>query len=92
MGSLRCSRVIYAELGAKLVKRGSPDPPYQRWIDTYADDECQIIVAEVLALADSVGLTPSAADETRTRAHCVITARYEWMFWDAAWRREAWSV
>ena len=30
---------IYAEVGAELVKRGSPDARYQRWIDTYADDE-----------------------------------------------------
>ena len=43
---------IYAEVGAELVDRGSPDPRYQRWIDTYADDEYQTIVAEVLALAD----------------------------------------
>jgi thiaminase (transcriptional activator TenA) len=83
---------IYAEVGAELVKRGSPDPRYQRWIDTYADDEYQTIVAEVLALADNFGLTLCAADETRARAHFAITARYEWMFWDAAWRREVWPV
>jgi thiaminase (transcriptional activator TenA) len=83
---------IYAEVGAELVKRGSPDPRYQRWIDTYADDEYQTIVAEVLALADNVGLSLCAADETRARAHFATTARYEWMFWDAAWRREVWPV
>ncbi len=83
---------IYAEVGAELVKRGSPDPRYQRWIDTYADDEYQTIVAEVLALADLVGLTLSVADETRARAHFAATARYEWMFWDAAWRREKWPL
>src|SRR5258708_777526 len=38
---------IYAEVGAELVGRGSPDPRYQRWIDTYAGDEYQTIVAEV---------------------------------------------
>jgi len=83
---------IYAEVGAELVKRGSPDPLYQRWIDTYADDEYQTIVAEVLALADNVGLTLSATDERRARNHFTTTARYEWMFWDAAWRREVWPV
>jgi thiaminase/transcriptional activator TenA len=83
---------IYAEVGAELVKRGSPDPRYQRWIDTYAGDEYQTIVAEVLALADNVGQTLCAADEARARAHFATTARYEWMFWDAAWRREAWPV
>jgi thiaminase/transcriptional activator TenA len=83
---------IYAEVGAELVERGSPDPRYQRWIDTYADDDYQTIVAEVLALADHVGLTLGAADETRARAHFAATARYEWMFWDAAWRHEMWPL
>ena len=83
---------IYAEVGADLVKRGSPDPRYQRWIDTYADDGYQTIVAEVLALTDSVGPTLCTADEARARAHFATTARYEWMFWDAAWRREVWPV
>ena len=83
---------IYAEVGAELVKRGSPDPRYQRWINTYADDEYQTIVAEVLALADEVGPTVSTADEASARAHFATTARYEWMFWDAAWRHEAWPV
>lgn len=83
---------IYAEVGAELVKRGSPDPRYQRWIDTYADDDYQALVTEVLTLTDEVGLTLSAADETLARAHFATTARYEWMFWDAAWRREVWPV
>jgi thiaminase/transcriptional activator TenA len=83
---------IYAEVGAELVRRGSPDPRYQRWIDTYADDGYQTIVAEVLELADDVGLTLGVADEACARAHFATTARYEWMFWDAAWRREAWPV
>jgi thiaminase (transcriptional activator TenA) len=83
---------VYAEVGAELVKRGSPDPRYRRWIDTYAGDEYQTIVAEVLALADDVGPTLGAAEEACARAHFATTARYEWMFWDAAWRREVWPV
>ena len=83
---------IYAEVGAVLVKRGSPDPRYQRWIDTYADDDYQAIVDEVLTLTDDLGPTLGAADEARARAHFATTARYEWMFWDAAWRREGWPI
>jgi thiaminase/transcriptional activator TenA len=83
---------IYAEVGAELVKRGSPDPRYRRWIDTYGGDDYQAIVAEVLALADDVGRTLCAAEEARARAHFLTTARYEWMFWDAAWCREIWPV
>ena len=32
------------------------------------------------------------AEVARARAHFATTARYEWMFWDAAWRREVWPV
>jgi len=26
------------------------------------------------------------------RTHFTTTSRYEWMFWDAAWRQEQWPV
>src|ERR1700722_4616807 len=87
MGSPLCCRVT------GFMPRWAPSSlSVVRWIDTYADDEYQTIVAEVLALADDVGLTLCAAEETRARAHFATSARYEWMFWDAAWRREVWPV
>jgi len=83
---------IYARVGLELVGRGSPDPRYQRWIDTYAGPEFTASAAEVLALADRVGAGLSSADEARARRHFVTAGRYEWMFWDAAYRRETWPV
>jgi len=83
---------IYARVGAALLQRGSPDPRYQRWIDTYAGEEFAATVAEVLALADVVGADLSAAEDRRAGEHFAVTARYEWMFWDAAWRVEQWPA
>lgn len=83
---------IYAEVGRSLAARGSPDRRYQRWIDAYAGEEFAAVVAEVLALTDRTGPTLGALDEARARGHFAATARYEWMFWDAAWRREGWPV
>jgi thiaminase/transcriptional activator TenA len=83
---------IYAEVGAALVAQGSPDARYQRWIDTYAGEEFAAVVDEVLALADRIGPALGAVDEARARAHFATTARYEWMFWDAAWRQEPWPL
>jgi thiaminase/transcriptional activator TenA len=83
---------IYQRVGEALVRRGSPDPRYQRWIDTYAGAEFAATVAEVLALADRVGAALGADDALRAAERFVTTARYEWMFWDAAWREERWSV
>lgn len=83
---------IYQRVGEALVGRGSPDERYQRWIDTYAGDEFAATVRDVLALADRVGADLAAAESDRAQQHFATTARYEWMFWDAGWRREAWPV
>lgn len=83
---------IYAEVGAELLQRGSTDPRYQRWIDSYGGDEFAGTVTEVLTLADRTGPLLTAADEAAARAHFVTTSRYEWMFFDSAHRRERWPV
>jgi len=49
-------------------------------------------VTEVLDLADQAGRELAGAAEARARAHFAMGARYEWMFWDAAYRRESWPV
>ena len=83
---------IYREVGRELQQRGSPDPRYQRWIDTYGGEEFDAEVREVLAVADRLG--PGLAAAERARAHqCFrVTSRYEWMFWDMGYRQETWPV
>jgi thiaminase/transcriptional activator TenA len=81
---------IYARVGAALVEQGSADSRYQRWIDTYAGEEFAATVAEVLALADATGEGLGAVEDHTASRHFSVTARYEWMFWDAAWRTEVW--
>ena len=83
---------IYQRVGEALVAQGSPDARYQAWIDTYGGEEFGTVVADVLAVADEVALDLGAAERARALQHFVTTARYEWMFWDAAWRREEWPV
>jgi thiaminase (transcriptional activator TenA) len=83
---------MYAEIGRALAGVGSPDPRYQRWIDTYAGEEYAATVRLVLDLADRVGLELGVADEARARERFAVAARYEWMFWDGSWRRESWPV
>ena len=83
---------IYARVGAALAQGGSTDRRYQLWIDSYGGEAFAATVAEVLALTDRVGLTLSPSEEAVARAHFATTSRYEWMFFDAAHRRETWPV
>ncbi|ALI27091.1 Thiaminase II [Mycolicibacterium fortuitum] len=83
---------IYARVGTALLERGSPDRRYQRWIDSYGGDEFAATVAEVLGVTDRVGPTLGEEDEAAARAHFEVTAKYEWMFFDAGYRREQWPI
>ncbi len=83
---------IYREVGRELLRRGSPDPLYARWIETYGGEEFGAVVQAVLELADAIGERLSPDDRAACAARFRITARYEWMFWDMGWRREAWPV
>lgn len=83
---------IYWEVGAALIARGSPDPLYRRWIDTYGGDEFAEIVRAVLAAADRVGESLDGAARERVKERFVTTSRFEWMFWDMGYRLEQWPV
>ena len=83
---------IYSEWARTSSREGSPDSRYQLWIDTYAGEEFRRTVDDVLALADRVGQDLPGTEAWRTLEHFTTTARYEWMFWDAAWRQESWPV
>jgi thiaminase/transcriptional activator TenA len=83
---------IYARVGAQLLQASSPNPLYARWIEAYGGPEFQAVVANVLALVDRLGPELTAADRDRFTEHVVTTSRYEWMFWDAAWRGEQWPA
>lgn len=83
---------IYERVGTTLATRSSTDPLYARWIATYGGADFGEAVAQVLTVVDAVGEVASAAQIERMCEHAGVTARYEWMFWDAAWRREGWPI
>jgi thiaminase/transcriptional activator TenA len=83
---------IYREVGKELVRHGSPDPRYQRWIDTYGGEEFGAVVRDVIAEADRVGASLSEAERALVGRHFRATSRYEWMFWDMGYRKESWPV
>ncbi|MBW0091853.1 thiaminase II [Pseudonocardia sp. KRD-184] len=83
---------IYARVGEALLEAGSPDPLYARWIAMYGGEDFQGVVDAVLAETDRTAAALSEPDLARMRRHFATTARYEWMFWDGAYRQERWPV
>jgi thiaminase/transcriptional activator TenA len=83
---------IYREVGRELVAGGSPDARYARWIDTYASDEFAAQVDELLRIVDRHAEALGPDGRERFAAIWLQGCRYEWRFWDAAWRGETWPV
>jgi thiaminase/transcriptional activator TenA len=83
---------IYWEVGKTLEKAGSPDPLYARWIATYASEDFGAVVRAVLAATDAVAARLGPPERAAMLRHVLTTTRYEWMFWDMGWRREAWPL
>lgn len=83
---------IYREVGTLLARRGSPDPRHAMWIATYAGDEFAEAARGAIAACDAAldGLASTALEAAT--ANAVLATRYEWMFWDSAWRDEGWPV
>ncbi|MCS7285902.1 MAG: thiaminase II [Anaerolineae bacterium] len=83
---------IYLMVGRELEKTGSPHPLYKRWIETYSSEEFSAVVEELRKIVETVSAWAGPELQGIMRAHFVTTSRYEWMFWDMAWRMESWPI
>lgn len=81
---------VYWEVGKELKKRGSKNPIYQKWIDAYSSEEYGAAVRAVLEIINEVTRGASPATLAPLRENFRRGARYEWMFWNAAYRRSTW--
>jgi thiaminase/transcriptional activator TenA len=89
-GVLPCFRV-YAEVGrALLATEPTPDHPYRQWIQTYADPVFNEAVQMVEGCTDELAREASAQRSADMLSVYQRATRFEWMFWDAAWRDERW--
>ena len=83
---------IYIQVGRELATKGSPVPLYQYWIDHYASEEYGAIVQQLIDIVDATAEGLGRSRQEVLRQHFTVASRYEWMFWDMAWRLEAWPL
>ncbi len=92
VGALLPCYWIYWEVGKTLVATGSPNPVYQRWIDAYASEQFAAAVQRVLDTINRAAIDLPESRLAPIRTNYLTASRFEWMFWDAAWREERWPV
>ena len=83
---------IYWEVGKTLERASSRDPLYVRWISTYASEEFGGLVRMVLEATNVTAAPLRPPEREAMHRRFVTTSRYEWMFWDMGYRREAWPI
>ena len=84
---------IYGEVGKRLY-RNRPSKPkiYRQWIETYASEAFWQPVREQIQLMDKLGAAASSSEKNLMNAHFLLSSRYEFMFWEQAYRLESWPV
>lgn len=94
---------VYSFVGATLRSGGtSPNPMYAEWIDFYAPGKVSSVedksydrdarIIGLTALFDELALGLDEEGWARCQRNYVISSRYEWWFWDTAYRRQMWPV
>lgn len=83
----------FAEIGQALEARGLPaEPRYARWIEMYADPQFVALADWCRDLVDRLAEGAGEAQRRRIEEAFLTSSRYEYLFWEMAWRRETWPV
>lgn len=83
----------YEEIGLRLKAKGLPPVAhYAKWIETYASDEYRQIVDWLRALFNEAAGDVGGSARARLQAIFDTSSRWEYLFWEMAWRMEGWPV
>lgn len=85
---------IYDDVGRRFSAQAGDlsRHPYGDWIATYGDPTFSAATEQVRRTTDRVARESGPPTRRRMLTAFVTASRYEWMFWDAAWRTESWPV
>ena len=83
---------LYYEIGERLKGAAPEEPIYREWIAAYGGEWFKQLVQEQIERLDQLADTVTEADRERMERHFLISSRYEYLFWDMAYKKEAWPV
>ena len=83
---------VYREVGIHIHETAAAENPYRAWIDTYAGEDFAAAVDAMIATTDALAAEAGPAERAAMDLAFARAMQLEWLFWDSAYRREAWSV
>jgi thiaminase/transcriptional activator TenA len=84
----------YSDIGQRLAAQGLPptQPLYSQWIQTYAAPEFGALATWLRQLLDTLTASLTPADKAPLIRLFLDSCRYEYLFWDMAYRQEVWPL
>ena len=85
---------IYCVVGRHLLRHGPPPQthPYRDWLVMYASPEFAAVQRWMRQQVDRWALDAGSDEKRRMEEAFLTSSRYEWMFWEMAWREERWPI
>lgn len=84
---------IYKEVGDYILQhQAKGGNQYQDWIDTYGGEDFDKSVKLAISICDEIAETCTEEQRQAMTQAYVMCSRFEWMFWDSAYRMEKWNV
>ena len=84
---------IYGEVGKRLYKNRPRQPKiFREWIEIYASETSWRPVREQIQLMDRLGAKAKGSDKRLMAEHFILSSRYEYLFWEQAYRLESWPI
>lgn len=85
---------LYADVGGRLLADAGDlsAHPYADWIRAYGDPAFAHDAARAREFVDEAAGRADRELRARMTAAYLTASRFEWMFWDAAYRQESWPV
>jgi len=85
---------LYQEIGEWMI--GSPgldsSPFYREWADTYVAQEYINLVNWYRNLTDRSASVAGSREKKLMLRHFLLSSRYEYLFWEMAYKKEEWPV
>lgn len=85
---------VYCEVGQHLLASGAPSDthPYYSWLQLYGAPEFAEVARWMREVVDRCAGAAGEAERSRMKEAFLISSKFEWMFWDMAWREEQWLI
>jgi thiaminase/transcriptional activator TenA len=84
---------IYGEVGRRLYRNRPRQPKvFREWIEIYASESFWGPVREQIELMDRLGAAASGGEKRLMAQHFLLSSRYEFLFWEQAYKQEMWAV